>query len=373
MSVFKRGSVYWFKFTFNGTLVRESTRQSKKRVAKELEAARRTAMARGEAGIRPKKNVAFRDHSTTFLEFVAVRSAEKLCTIRFYNQCVKRLLEYHELATARLIDIDEAMIERYIQHRCKTVAAATVDRELATLRRMLILAERKWKLITARPHVQLLHRDHIRDFVLSREAEVCYLAIAPEPLWTAAILMLDAGLRISECARIQWTELNFESRTIQILSGKSAAAKRQLRMTDRVWDALVRARRLNGDNPFVFPGLCGKPVSTGWLEKQHRGVRLALQLTAEFVIHSMRHTFGTRLGELGVDVFTIKEVMGHSNIVVSQRYVHPGAATKRKAFEALSQSNNSVPNSGDVATPDAADGHKTGHTGVSPDAKSFLM
>ena len=45
--------------------------------------------------------------------------------------------------------------------------------------------------------------------------------------------------------------------------------------------------------------------------------------TKEFVPHSLRHTFGTRLFESGADAFTILTLRGHSSITVSQRYLHP--------------------------------------------------
>jgi hypothetical protein len=41
------------------------------------------------------------------------------------------------------------------------------------------------------------------------------------------------------------------------------------------------------------------------------------------VIHSLRHTMLTRLGEAGADAFTIMKIAGHSSVTVSQRYVHP--------------------------------------------------
>lgn len=60
-----------------------------------------------------------------------------------------------------------------------------------------------------------------------------------------------------------------------------------------------------------------------------------LRLAKHFVIHSLRQTFGTRLGEAGVDAFTIMRIMGHSTVAVSQRYVHPSAQAIEGAFERL--------------------------------------
>src|SRR5437764_14887905 len=57
--------------------------------------------------------------------------------------------------------------------------------------------------------------------------------------------------------------------------------------------------------------------------------------THDFVIHSLRHTMLTRLGESGVDAFTIMGIAGHSSITVSQRYVHPTPEAVERTFERL--------------------------------------
>src|SRR5579859_4914820 len=57
MSLYKRGEIYWYKFMWNGELIRESTRQTNDKVARQMEAAHRTSLAKGEVGIREKKSV----------------------------------------------------------------------------------------------------------------------------------------------------------------------------------------------------------------------------------------------------------------------------------------------------------------------------
>ena len=59
-----------------------------------------------------------------------------------------------------------------------------------------------------------------------------------------------------------------------------------------------------------------------------------LGLSGEFVIHSLRNTMLTRLGEAGADAFAIMKIAGHSSVTVSQRYVHPRQILER-AFERL--------------------------------------
>jgi integrase len=90
---------------------------------------------------------------------------------------------------------------------------------------------------------------------------------------------------------------------------------------------------------FVFHRRDGSPLPDSHLDQQHARVRKLLKLSADFVLHSLRHTFGTRLGESGADVFTIMKLMGHSTVTVSQRYVHPSPEAVEMAFERLTAMN----------------------------------
>jgi integrase len=65
-----------------------------------------------------------------------------------------------------------------------------------------------------------------------------------------------------------------------------------------------------------------------------------LELPGDFVIHSLRHTMLTRLGEAGVEAF-IMRIAGHSSITVSQRYLHPTSEAMERTFEKLEAFNES--------------------------------
>ena len=64
-----------------------------------------------------------------------------------------------------------------------------------------------------------------------------------------------------------------------------------------------------------------------------RGDRL--RLNGEFVVRSMRRTALTRLGEAGVDAFTLRRSAEHASISTTQRYVHPSDHAMEAAFERL--------------------------------------
>jgi integrase len=117
---------------------------------------------------------------------------------------------------------------------------------------------------------------------------------------------------------------------------KPKNSKRNLSLT-----ALAR-EVLKGSNALAdaSTSLCWTPTperaaSASALDHCHARLRKLLGWSEEFVLHSLRHTFGTRLGEAGADAFTIMRIMGHSSITVSQRYVHPTPETMERAFDAL--------------------------------------
>ena len=94
-------------------------------------------------------------------------------------------------------------------------------------------------------------------------------------------------------------------------------------------------RYSQSNNKWVFAGENDNPFLSTSLNHQHIKIRWLLGLSEDFVIHSLRHTMLTRLGEAGVDAFTIMRIAGHSSITVSQRYVHPSPESLERAFERL--------------------------------------
>jgi integrase len=344
MSIFKRGRTYWFHFWWNGEHVQQSTKQGNSRIARQIEAAYRTKLAKGEVGIVEKKVPAptLKGFAERFKDSIKVRSAEKPQTVRFYLSKLDRLLEFAPLASARLDAIDEALIETYVQQRRETVSPASVNRELATLRRLLGMAY-QWKVINRIPVIKKLDGERSRDFVLSREQEKNYLEAAQQPLKDAALLLLDTGLRVGELMALEKAEVRLETTNgakfgyLRVKSGKSKNATRAVSLTGRV-SAMLRIRIAGNDSQWVFPGR-GKAADEAFLptslDGQHRRARTSLGLPKDFVLHSLRHTFLTRLGEAGVDAFTIMRIAGHSSVTVSQKYVHPSTEAMERAFERL--------------------------------------
>lgn len=201
----------------------------------------------------------------------------------------------------------------------------------------------QWKVIDRIPAIEKLGGERSRDFVLSREQETNYLEIAQQPLKDAALLLLDTGLRVGELMALKKADIRLEATNgakfgyLQVKSGKSKDATRAVSLTGRV-SVMLRDRIAGNDSEWLFPGR-GKAADEAFLstsiDGQHRRARTSLGLPKDFVLHSLRHTFLTRLGEAGVDAFTIMRIAGHSSVTVSQKYVHPSTEAMERAFERL--------------------------------------
>jgi integrase len=184
--------------------------------------------------------------------------------------------------------------------------------------------------------------------VISPIEEARYLAAAPDLLAAIATILADTGMRPEECFRLRWesvTWANGRQGTILIAHGKTAAARRVLPMTLRVrvaletrWEA---ASKPDEGWMFTAPTKSGH-VEKSTLKKRHKAVFKTLQEEAEkndektvrpFVLYDLRHTFLTRLGESGCDVWTLARIAGHSNIKQSSRYVHPSNDAVLNAME----------------------------------------
>src|SRR5947209_2484209 len=139
----KKSRHWWYKFMWNGESIRESTKQSNKRVAEQMEAARKTQLAKGEVGIRDRKAVPsltqFMQHS--FLPFVETTMGEEPNTVKFYGVCTANLLGSAALSDCKLNAIDAERVTAFIAGRQQAgMAVSTINRELSTLRRALHLA-----------------------------------------------------------------------------------------------------------------------------------------------------------------------------------------------------------------------------------------
>jgi len=357
MAIFKRGKFYWYHFVFNGEHVQESTKQSNRQLAKNMEAAHRTSLAKGEVGFREKKPI------PTVAEFIEKRF-EPWAKATFeenspktwkgwYRTNLRALSAYLPLAGRKLDEVTSEHAADFAAHRqAEELQASSVNSSLRVLRRMLRLAA-EWGVIPAAPRIKLLRGERHRERVISPLEEAKYLGAAPEPLASIATVLADTGLRPEECFRLRWEAISWTNGrfgSLLVTHGKTAAARRMLPLTPRVRNVLEN-RWQAAEKPeegwvWTAPTRSGH-VEPSTIKKQHSRTFKTLAVDAAkrdekpgrpFVLYTLRHTFLTRLGESGCNVWTLARIAGHSTIAMSARYVHPSEDAVLTAMKRLETS-----------------------------------
>ncbi len=366
--IFKRGDIYYYEFELRGRRYKESTRQGNPRTARQMEAARRTQILKGEVGIHDKPPApTFQDFSERFLDWIATEKAAKPKTVQFYRDCVKQILKFDKIRLTLIDRVDEALIAEYTKWRTaqtrrfavrlkdgrctlgdtlRPVAVASVNRELATVRRMLNVA-RTWKEVSIVPVIKLLPGERTHERVLTHAEESRYLEAAPLLLRQFATVMLDTGMRPEEVCRMRWEYVHLEpvngSRFGYVHNphGKTKQAKRNLPLTARA--QAVLSMRYEGNEPpkqgYVFEGTEDGHVPYSTIDSQHARALAAMTGVPHFRMYDLRHTFLTRLGEVNTDPYTIQKIAGHSTITMTQRYVHPTPERVEESFARLQEYN----------------------------------
>jgi integrase len=336
MAIFKRGKYYWFEFRFKGERIQRPTKVSNQKDARDIEAAFRTALAKGDVGITERKPTpTLKEFEKQFTAWVE-ENKKNVRTQEFYKAAYSRLLGFSPLARAHLDQIDEALIERFKSKiLAEKMSRTTINRYLATLRKALRYASRKLKLFDKLPIIDMYTQDdgaeRQRRFIFSDADYKNWLAIAPEPLRSASILAREAGICRGEMLALQRDCINFSDEPdddgmfgqVEIKRGlKRKERERTLPVNREMCNAIVALlARSQCEYLFTALGDATQPLSAWTLEDQLRRTRTTLSLDADAGLHTLRHTFLTEMGRK-TDSFTLQRIAGHARITTTQRYVH---------------------------------------------------
>jgi integrase len=154
------------------------------------------------------------------------------------------------------------------------------------------------------------------------------------------------GLRQGELRALRWRDV--EKGVITVSRAVSAeqltgTKGRQVRHVPLVPQAARALARLKQRGDFTAPGelvFCtwrGRPLDKSALVARFKRARDAADLRP-LRFHDLRHTYGSLLAQAGVDVLSIKNAMGHSDLQTTQRYLHARQASEQverfaRAFE----------------------------------------
>ena len=242
--------------------------------------------------------------------------------------------------------ISQVTIERFKLEHSKALTRgdkpfkpATVNQRLHILSAILSRAVADGFLHTNHcSAVELLPVEEAEVRTLSYEEEERLRAKLLEgPVWVqdATRVALGTGFRITEVLSLTRDSVDFARGLVFVARPKWKDDPRRtlgVPMSAEVREILLRlGRESEGDSLLINPTTGTRPSRGSFYNR----LRAACESVGIFGVHphSLRHTFGTRLGERDVSVQKIKRLMGHQSVKMTLRYVHIGAESLRAVVE----------------------------------------
>jgi integrase len=357
MSLYKRGGIFWYKFKFNGALVRESSGLASKDAARDVQDTRRLELRRHSAGISERKRpVLFVVAADTWLKLKRDDWAPKTAIIEKTNLShLKNSFNNRLLTDIAHQDVAEYKHKRTVQG----AAPKTISLELGTLRAVMLYNDLDAQWSSIRKKIDFGKARKI-GHVLTIEEETALLqeclASRSRSLHVAVTLALQTCMRYSELRLLRWRQIDFGRRIITVGASKTEAGTgREIPMTGTAFQCLsFWAANFPNRKPvhFIFPaekyGAAGddfkpkvydtnpsQPIGT-WKEAWEAAKTRA---GVECRFHDLRHTGCTHLLEAGVSINEVTEIMGWSTStairMVRDVYGHVGPVARRNAMDKL--------------------------------------
>ena len=325
MGIFKKGENYYIDYYVNGKRKREMIGPNKSLAKKALDA-RRGEIVRGKYKLPKKKErILFEDFAKIYLDYV--KGYKK--SARSDGTSIRNMMSFFK--GSKLNMIHPFSIETYKIKRKKQVKPASVNRELACLKHMFNMAI-KWGYAEANPmrEVKLFREDNERLRYLSAKEEAALIESCAPHLKPIMIFALNTGMRKGEIFHLRWKFVDLKNRLIRVEKTKNNET-RIIPMNKLVYDVLMEQKRLRRSE-YVFPNRQGKPY-----DNVKRSFSSALKRAGihDFRFHDLRHSFASNLVMQGVDIITVKELLGHKSIKMTMRYSHLSQRHKMKAVEKL--------------------------------------
>ena len=159
--------------------------------------------------------------------------------------------------------------------------------------------------------------------ILSRE-EVSRLFVVTENVKHLTLLKTTyaTGLRVSETVSLKVTDIDSDRMTLRIEQGKRKKDRYAL-LSTRLLAELREYWKAERPKVWLFPSQHGNgPLGRSTALKIFHLAKARAGITKEGGIHMLRHAFATHLLEAGTDLCTIQQLMGHSSIRTTMRYLH---------------------------------------------------
>jgi integrase len=302
--------------------------------------------------------------TTTFGDFLSKRYGPHIeATNKAGSETAAALkAQFSFLNTKLLAAITRADFDEFKAKRLNAgISPATVNRDMDRLKAALSQAV-EWKLLTANPllgikritrgiedRVRFLSKQEDKAFRKALDARettakqrrtsgnAWRVARGRDPLkalsgysdhlMPMALLAINTGLRRGELTQLTWADIDLQGKRLTVRAGYAKSGKaRHMPLNSEAMAVLKKYRKQHSGSGRLFDVTS---VTKSWR------TLMADAKISDFRFHDLRHTFASKLVMAGVDLNTVRELMGHGDIKMTLRYAHLAPEHKAAAVEML--------------------------------------
>jgi len=316
-SLYQRGKVWWIKYYRNGKSYRESSDSTKKMVAKKLLDRREGNIAQGKLPGVHFERVTFDQLAEDFLRDYRINQRKSIKRAERSVGVLKNFFEGY-----RVPDINTPKIREYVEERMQDDAAnATINRELAALKRMLNLGRNQSPPLVDRvPYIPMLRENNARKGFFEHGEYLALREALPSYLRDFVTFAYKTGWRISEIATLTWNQVDRKQGIVRLEVGETKNDEARTVYLDSeikaIFDALWKNR--NSLLPWVFLNRSRndriKRFDKAW-EKACKDAKIGLRH-----FHDFRRTAVRNMVRSGVPERVAMMISGHKTRSVFDRY-----------------------------------------------------
>ena len=330
--IYKRGRIWWIRYAgLDGKIIYESSGSTRFKDAEALLHKRKAQIREGkEPEIKKIANYSFKELAEKYSQWMIGR--HRSADSKQYR--INQLVEY--FGNIPLRRFNTYIVEQYQTDLInKGLKPASVNKNISLLKAMFRKAV-DWNMVEEDVlkrvrRCKLLQVNNKRLRYLSKEECQRLIECCDPHLKPIVITALNTGMRKSEILNLKWENVDLIHGFI-LLDKTKNGERREIPINNTLRETFKSlTRRL--DVPYVFyDPKTGKPYKD---VKRSFHTALRRAKIKDFRFHDLRHTFASHLVMAGVDLTTVKELLGHKDIKMTLRYAHLAPSHKVKAVDIL--------------------------------------
>lgn len=350
--IYKRGNIFWVRYAgLDGKIIFESTGEEKYKDAEQYLLKQKNDVANHR---NPEIRRVSGRHTFKELADEYKKWAERQRCYRHKSSMLKQLVEV--FGTLPLHAFTTKRLEQYQSDRLKKGSKrvevssgkweyppnkpATINNLMRTLKHAFTKAgDWNWigdETLKQVRKVKLLQENNRRLRYLSKEECHALVNVCSEHLKPIVITAINTGMRKSEILSLKWNQVDLKNGFILLDNQMTKNGHRREIPINETLKATLRdlpslSSIFTGGYVFIDPAT-GKQMKN---VKRSFSTALRVAKIRDFHFHDLRHTFASQLVMAGIDITTVRELLGHRTLSMTLRYTHLAPSHKVKALEVL--------------------------------------